>query len=152
MLFTNLSFVIFQLQLSRVQYAPSMDWKDSASFVLPLVHAIPTNITQLVERRDPPPSPVLVAINEHLRRFFDFSAHNHNNGDCLMFAAVRDLLTNFVLPTDQPAQPNQQIPHQGMSPAPGQVGSSPSPMMHSPMPNMNQGGGQPQGYGMAPNQ
>lgn len=129
-----------------------MDWKDSVSLVLPLVYAISTNITQLVERREQPLSPILMAVHDQLRRFSEYSTHNNPNGECLLFAVVRDLLSNFALPTDPPVT-NQQSANQIISSPAGQVGSSPSPMMHSPMQNMNQSGGQPnQSYGMAQNQ
>lgn len=125
-----------------------MDWKDSATLVLPLVHVVNTNLTQMVERREVA-SPIALAASEQLRRFSEYTPHN---GECLLFAAVRDLVMNFTLPTDQQVPPNQQIPNQIIpSPVP-QVGSSPSPMMHSPMQNMNQPGGPPQPYGMGPNQ
>lgn len=146
-----------QLQLTRNQYTPNMDaWKDTTTLVLPLVHVTNSNITQLVERREQPTSPIVIAASEQLRRFSEYSVQAAHTGECLLFAAVRDLLTNFTLPTEQAAAINPQIANQ-IAPSPvGPVGSSPSPMMHSPMPNMNQqqGGQQapPQGYGMPPNQ
>lgn len=126
-----------------------MEWKDSATLVLPLVHVITSNITQLVERREQATSPIVIAASEQLRRFSEYSHQNQmQNGECLLFAAVRDLLSSFALPTDQPTPPNQQITNQIVPSPVGQIGSSPSPMMHSPMQNINQSGGQPQSYGM----
>lgn len=145
---------MLQLQLTRAQYMPGMDaWKDATTLVLPLVHVTTSNITQLVERREQATSPIVIAASEQLRRFSEYSVQAHT-GECLLFAAVRDLLTNFTLPTDQASPINPQIANQMVSSPAGPVGSSPSPMMHSPMQNTNHPGQQapPQGYGMAPNQ
>lgn len=129
-----------------------MEWKDSATLVLPLVHVITSNITQLVERREQATSPIVIAASEQLRRFSEYSLQTQmQNGECLLFAAVRDLLSSFALPTDQPTPANQQIANQIVPSPVGQM-NSPSPMMHSPMQNINQSGGQPQSYGMGPNQ
>lgn len=110
-----------------------MDWKDSVSLVLPLVHVVTKNLTQLVNR-EPVSSPIAIAINEQLKRFADYNMHT---GECSLFPAVRDLLMNFILPNEMPIgmQPQQM---QSMA----AMGMSPNPMMHSPMqpmlPNMMQ--------------
>lgn len=148
-------YSIFQIQLTRALYPPGMDvWKDSTSLVLPLVHVMSTNITQLVERREQANSPIIHAASEQLRRFSEYSMPAAHNGECLLFAAVRDLLTNFTLPTDQTAPINPQIANQIVPSPVGPVGNSPNPMMHSPMQNMNQPGqlAPPQGYGIQANQ
>lgn len=120
-----------QLQLTRIPYMPGMDWKDSVTLVLPLVHVVTKNLTQLVSRENVS-SPIAHAVNEQLKRFSDYNVHS---GECSLFPAVRDLLTNFILPNEMPpTMPNQM----GVS---SPMVGSPNPMMHSPMQAqaMNQG-------------
>lgn len=110
---------------------PGMEWKDSVTLVLPLVHVVTKNLTQLVSRENVQ-SPIVHAVNEHLKRFAEYTAHS---GECSLFPAVRDLLMNFILPNEiSPALPNQIV----SSP----MGASP---MHSPMQPMNQPGNAPIG-------
>lgn len=107
---------------------PGMEWKDSVTLVLPLVHVVTKNITQLVTK-DNITSPIAHALNEQLKRFSDYNAHS---GECSLFPAVRDLLMNFILPNEMPPAMANQIVSSPM-------GASPNPMMHSPMQAMNQG-------------
>lgn len=110
-----------------------MDWKDSLSLTLPLVHVVNKNLTQMANR-DSGLSPVTIAINEHLKRFADYNMHL---GECSLFPAVRDLLMNFTLPNEMippgmaPQPMPSPMPNQMLAPSP--VGASPNPMMHSPM-------------------
>lgn len=124
---TILNIPTFQLQLTRVPYMHQMDQKDAVTLALPLVHVVTKNLTQLV--RENGSSPIAHALNEHLKRFSDYTAHS---GECSLFPAVRDLLMNFILPNEIPPSLSNQI----SSP----MGASPNPMMHSPMQAMNQGG------------
>lgn len=110
---------------------PGMDWKDSVTLVLPLVHVVTKNLTQLVSRENVS-SPIAHAVNEQLKRFSDYNAHS---GECSLFPAVRDLLMNFILPNEMPPALASQIVS---SPMGAQI-ASPNPMMHSPMQGMNQG-------------
>lgn len=136
-----------------------MEWKDSATLVLPLVYVVNSNITQLVERREQAPSPIAIAASEQLRRFSEYPNHS---GECSLFPAVRDLLMNFTMPNETPIPQSQQISNQIAQSPVGQLGSSPNPMLqHSPMQSMNQVGGNVNGgtgnqpsqmYGMGPNQ
>lgn len=122
----------FQLQLTRVPYMQQMDQKDAVTLALPLVYVVTKNLTQLVSRENVS-SPIAHALNEHLKRFADYTIHS---GECSLFPAVRDLLMNFILPNElPPVLPNQLV----SSP----MGASPNPMMHSPMQGMNQGGNPP---------
>lgn len=107
---------------------PGMDWKDSVTLVLPLVHVVTKNLTQLVSRENVS-SPIAHAVNEQLKRFSDYNAHS---GECSLFPAVRDLLMNFILPNEMPPSMLNQIVSSPM-------GASPNPMMHSPMQVMAQG-------------
>lgn len=100
--------------------------------VLPLIYDVSTNITQLAEKRDPGPASAITAASHQLKRFAEYP----NMNECSLFPAVRDLLANLVLPSEQ-----QQMQHQQMtqSPAPGGVTptqqiQSPAMQMHSPMP------------------
>lgn len=101
-----------------------MDWKDSVSLVIPLVHVVTKNLTQLVSRPENVSSPIAIAINEHLKRFADYNAHS---GECSLFPAIRDLLMNFTLNEMPPALQAQQMPNQIVpSPVGPPIGSSPS--------------------------
>lgn len=106
---------------------PGMDWKDSVTLVLPLVHVVTKNLTQLVSRENVS-SPIAHAVNEQLKRFSDYNAHS---GECSLFPAVRDLLMNFILPNEMPPSMPTQI-------VSSPIGASPNPMMHSPMQAMSQ--------------
>lgn len=123
---------------------PGMDWKDSVTLVLPIVHVVTKNLTQLVSRENVS-SPIAHAVNEQLKRFSDYNAHS---GECSLFPAVRDLLMNFMLPNEMPPSMMNQMVSSPMV-------ASPNPMMHSPMqvmgqgpPNVPPGMGVPQPYGM----
>lgn len=112
-----------------------MDWKDSVSLVLPLVHVVNKNLTQLVNR-DNITSPITIALNEQLKRFSEYGMQMN---ECSLFPAVRDLLMNFTLPNEMPlGMQSQQIPN-----LPTPMGMSPNPMLHSPMQPMNQNIGPP---------
>lgn len=69
------------------------------SLVLPLVYDVSTNLTQLVEKRDPGPATTLTAASMQLKRFAEYGL-SHN--ECSLFPAVRDLLANLILPTEPP--------------------------------------------------
>lgn len=94
------------------------------SLVLPLVYDVQTNMTAVAEKRDTVPMPGLTAASQLLKHFATY-----HHGECSLFPAVRELLLNFVLPSE-PQQP---------SPGPGQVQQIQSPAMQM------QQGGQP-GY------
>lgn len=87
---------------------PGMEWKDSASLVLPMVYDVSSNITQLAERRETGgfiQSISTSAVSNMLRRFAEYSPHH---GECSIFPAVRDLLMNLTLPNEpQPPPPPQ---------------------------------------------
>lgn len=122
--------------MTRVNFIHGIDQKDAVTLVLPLVHVVTKNLTQLVSRENVS-TPIAHAVNEHLKRFSDYTAHS---GECSLFPAVRDLIMNFILPNEiSPGLQNQIV----NSP----MGASPNPMMHSPMQAMNQGGNPP-GMGM----
>lgn len=122
--FDNKSYRSFhlQLQMTRVPFMPGMDWKDSVTLVLPLVHVVTKNLTQLVSRENVS-SPIAHAVNEQLKRFSDYNVHS---GECSLFPAVRDLLMNFMLPNEMPPSMINQMVNSPMV-------ASPNPMMHSPM-------------------
>lgn len=82
------------------------------SLVLPLIYDVSTNLTQLAEKRDAGPASAMAAASLQLKRFAEYP----NMSECSVFPAVRDLLANLTLPSEQ---------HQA-SPTPAQ--------MHSPMP------------------
>ncbi|XP_052862208.1 mediator of RNA polymerase II transcription subunit 14 isoform X2 [Anopheles cruzii] len=162
--------ILFFIQITRIPYLPNMEWKDAVTMLLPMVYDMNMNHTTLAERREPMPPQLTSAVSAHLRRFSECSVLQQ--GECSLFPAVRDLLLTLTLPNEPPVPgqmpiqlggvmqqgggpggpgvpmggPNAVPPSQGVP----QVGSSPNPMMHSPMQQqqMGAGGGQPGGnYG-----
>jgi len=92
------SACFLQLQITRI----GMSYQgETPSLVLPFVYDVTTNITQLAERRDlsPPPSAITGA-SMQLKRFAEFNNMAVNQTECSLFPAVRDLLTNFTLPSE----------------------------------------------------
>lgn len=88
-----------------------MELKDCVSLVLPMVFDVSSNITQLAERRETggfTQSMSTAAVSNMLRRFAEYSAHQNN--ECSIFPAVRDLLMNLTLPNEP--QPPPQSVHQ----------------------------------------
>ena len=84
-----------------------MDWKDSASLVLPMIYDVSSNLTQLAERREPGQSVGLTSeASSILRRF---SECQHNN-ECSLFPAVRNLLLTLKLPNEPQPPPQIQNP------------------------------------------
>ncbi|KNC27173.1 hypothetical protein FF38_13837 [Lucilia cuprina] len=136
--------ILFFLQITRIPYN-GKEWKDSPSLVLPMVYDLSSNLTQLAEKREQVQSPAAVAASTLLRRFSEYGVQH---GQCSLFPAVRDLLTNLQLPNDVPP------PNQAIGPPVGpMVGSSPNPIMHSPMQQMGGPVGPPQvgpGYAQIP--
>lgn len=152
--------LLFFIQISR---STDMDWRDNVTMLLPMVYDMTVNHTQLAERREQVTPQLTSAVSAHLRRFAE--SHVLQQGECSLFPAVRDLLLNLSLPNEQP--PSGQMPNQmgpmgslplganpgqmggqiAPSPVGNQVGSSPNPMMHSPM-QMGAAGQQPNYGGM----
>uniref|UniRef100_A0A146LY05 Mediator of RNA polymerase II transcription subunit 14 n=4 Tax=Lygus hesperus TaxID=30085 RepID=A0A146LY05_LYGHE len=117
--------ILFFLQLTRVMSysgggAPPPGMEVPSLFI-PLVYDVSTNNIQLPDKRDPGPS-VTASANLLLKRFSDC---NTMHSECSIFPAVRDLLMNFTLPSEQ-----QQV---ASSPV-GVMMQSPAGMMHSPIP------------------
>ncbi|CAD7082039.1 unnamed protein product [Hermetia illucens] len=140
------SKILFFLQITRIPYH-GQDWKDSPSLVLPMIYDSSSNVTQLAERREQVQSPATNPVSAQLRQFSEYGAQP---GECSLFPAVRDLLANLTFMNDNPPPPPMGMP---IVPSPvGPVGSSPGPMMNSPMQTMGQGGPPQQVYGMGPNQ
>lgn len=125
----NIRFSFAQLQISR----------ESITLVLPLVHIVTKNLTQLVSR-DNISSPIALTINEQLKRFSDYNAHS---GECSLYPAVRDILMNFSLPNEM----SPGIVNQIVAPP---MGVSPNPIMHSPMHGMPHPGNVGMGVPMQP--
>ncbi|XP_001354245.3 mediator of RNA polymerase II transcription subunit 14 isoform X1 [Drosophila pseudoobscura] len=123
--------ILFFLQITKIPFN-GKDWKDSPSLVLPIVYDITMNLTQMAERREQVPSPMMTAASTLLRRFSEF---NSQQNQCSLFPAITDLLTNLQLATDMPQPPpNQAIGPPvgvgvGVGVGIGVVGSSPNPMM-----------------------
>lgn len=125
---------------------PGMDYKEVPTLALPFIYDIQNNSTTLAERKELGPSNVTSAVIHHIRRFAEYGGVQHN--ECTLFPTIRDLLTNLTSSNEPPAPIN--IQNQIVQSPVGPVGSSPGPMMHSPMPPMGQGGPQQASYGMGP--
>ncbi|TDG47352.1 hypothetical protein AWZ03_006211 [Drosophila navojoa] len=144
--------ILFFLHITRIPYN-GKDWKDSPSLVLPIVHDIAANLTQVAEKREQVQPPLMAAASTLLRGFADYGVQQNR---CSLFPAVTELLTNLAV--DQPAPP----PNQAIG-APvglggvvgvgvGVVGASPNTMMpmqqlqpqvgHGPQLGPNPGGPQ----------
>ncbi|XP_021960036.1 mediator of RNA polymerase II transcription subunit 14 isoform X1 [Folsomia candida] len=103
--------------------------------VLPLIHELTANSTQLAEKRavGPPPTEYIV-ISEQLRRFVQF----HHSMECSIFPAVQDLLMNLTLPPEsgpgsvQMQQQQQMQQMQGPPMIPPQMGQMGGPPFASP--------------------
>lgn len=74
------------------------------SLVIPMVYDVNANITQLAERRDATGTITSSATNTAsllLRRFAELHKANAAvSGECTIFPAIRELLTNYVMPMD----------------------------------------------------
>ncbi|KYN27989.1 Mediator of RNA polymerase II transcription subunit 14 [Trachymyrmex cornetzi] len=133
------SKILFFLQITRLGISYQ---GETPSLVLPFVHDVNTNITQLADRRDltPPPS-AIAAASMQLKRFAEYGA---NQSECSLFPAVRDLLANFTLPSEPPVI-SQVVPSAaGTQVASAQQIQNTAMQMHSPM---AAGQGPPQGPG-----
>ncbi|CAL1677681.1 unnamed protein product [Lasius platythorax] len=131
------SKILFFLQLTRI----GMSYPGETSFVLPFVYDVTTNLTQLAERRDL--SPAITAASMQLKRFAEYGA---NQSECSLFPAVRDLLTNFTLPSEPPVISQVVASPAGNQVPPAQQIQNAAMQMHSPMAG---GQGPPQGpYGI----
>lgn len=100
---------------------------DGASLILPLVYDVGSNVTQLAERRDPSGGgsshgPVAQTASMMLKRFNECGhMMGMQPGDCSIFPAVRDLLTNLTLPNEPPAMAANQVAMQQAQQQPSQM-------------------------------
>nr|XP_024219259.1 mediator of RNA polymerase II transcription subunit 14 [Halyomorpha halys] len=112
--------ILFFLQLTRIGYMEPM------SLVLPLVYDISNNMTQLAEKRDPGSGSAITAASMLLKRFLDCT---NLHSECSLFPAVRDLLANLTLPSENQVVASSPV---GVMMGQGQM-QSPASMMHSPI-------------------
>lgn len=135
---------------------------DGASVVLPLVYDFTNNITQLAERRETATGnmgglgPLAHTASMMLKRFAECShMMGLQPGECSIYPAIRDLLSNLTLPNEPPAMAvgvnapvNTMVP-MGLGSGPGMAGGmvagpgTPMNAMQSPM--QMQGGPMMQG-------
>lgn len=138
--------ILFFLQITRIGITYNSN--EVPSLVLPLVYDTATNLTQLAEKRDAGPASAISAASLHMKRFAEF-ALNHN--ECSIFPAIRDLMSNFVLPSEP--QPQMSPASMNMHPQMTAGGPVPSPLMGQHMMNQNPGmvGQNPNMVGPNPN-
>lgn len=84
---------IFQLQLTRIGLTLPQG-KEPFSILVPLFYEINPNTISLAERALSS-TPQQTAISGMLKRFAEY--HQKHN-ECAIFPAVRELMTNLVLP------------------------------------------------------
>ncbi|GFO03550.1 mediator of RNA polymerase ii transcription subunit 14 [Plakobranchus ocellatus] len=86
--------IIFMLQLTRIglNVGPG-----EQSIVVPLMYELATNTLSRVEKANTQPSPAMQAVTTMLNRF---AVHYQQNPvkECVILPAVKELLTNLVLP------------------------------------------------------
>ena len=88
-----------QQQQQQQQQPPPPPSNEPATVIVPLLYDTNTSIIQLAELRTvQPQSPVNIAISQMLKRFFEFNAQKVQQGECLLHAAVRELMANLVVP------------------------------------------------------
>lgn len=66
-----------------------------------MIYDLNSNITQLAEKREQPQSASSLAANTLLRRFSEYGTQH---GQCSLFPAVREILTNLQLPNEASSQ------------------------------------------------
>lgn len=88
--------ILIVLQLTRLN-APTPPGHENQTVFVPLVYEPSNNSIQLMEQRAPntPPSQTSTAINNVLKRFLNF---NTNPNVCVLYPAVRELVTNLIVP------------------------------------------------------
>ncbi|XP_052810781.1 mediator of RNA polymerase II transcription subunit 14-like isoform X2 [Mya arenaria] len=90
--------MILMLQLTQIQppSQPGQPQREPISITIPLLYSIQDNNITLVEKGTTNTNHNLVHVSQHLKRYMD--SRFHQSGECAIFPAVRDLLTNLVLP------------------------------------------------------
>lgn len=87
-----------------IDVPPIHQFDERPSLVIPMVYDVNANITQLAERRDSTGTITSSATNsasQLLRRFAEqHKANAAVSGECTIFPAVRELLTNYVMPME----------------------------------------------------
>ena len=85
-----------QLQLTRIGVSVPPGG-EAQTIVIPILYDT-SNITQMAEQRSagaPPPTQSSIAVSNMLKRFSDF---NSQSSECSILPAVRELMTNLVIP------------------------------------------------------
>lgn len=88
---------ILQLQLTRIG-VPTPQNTEPQTVIVPVLHIIGNNTTQVAEQRTMPNIPstaAIVAMKNMMKRFHDFNP-DHNR--CTIFPSVRELVANLVIP------------------------------------------------------
>ncbi|XP_014680674.1 PREDICTED: mediator of RNA polymerase II transcription subunit 14-like [Priapulus caudatus] len=95
---TTKNKILFYLHLTRVGMALPVN-VEPQTIVVPIVYETQANQTLLADPRglQMPPVTANSIISTMLKRFAEF--HNNQMGECSIFPAVQDLLTNLVIPT-----------------------------------------------------
>ncbi|WAR07451.1 MED14-like protein [Mya arenaria] len=85
------------LQLTQIQppSQPGQPQREPISITIPLLYSIQDNNITLVEKGTTNTNHNLVHVSQHLKRYMD--SRFHQSGECAIFPAVRDLLTNLII-------------------------------------------------------
>ncbi|XP_052229673.1 mediator of RNA polymerase II transcription subunit 14-like [Dreissena polymorpha] len=91
--------MVLMLQLTRIlgPAMPGQPAPEPLSLTIPLLYNIQDNNITLVEKGTNNINHNLTLVSQHLKRFQD--SRFHANQECAIYPAVRDLLTNLVLPS-----------------------------------------------------
>ncbi|KAI0224052.1 Mediator of RNA polymerase II transcription subunit 14 [Lamellibrachia satsuma] len=97
----NNTKILFMVQLTRIGVAvpPGVE---SQNIVIPILYDHTMNTTQMLEQRPSEPTQANLAVSNMLKRFAEF---NPNPNGCSIFPAMRELLTNLVVPMPGMNQP-----------------------------------------------
>ncbi|CAD6234893.1 GSCOCG00007749001-RA-CDS [Cotesia congregata] len=89
--------ILFFLKITKIENQNETK-RETPSLILPLLYDCSTNIMNLFEKKNPVPKPILSAVSMHLKRFAEFTKLQV----CSIFPAVRNLIIDFTLPSEQP--------------------------------------------------
>ena len=92
--YLNKAAVTFELQLQLTRIGLQVP-QEPQSITIPLLYDIANNSITLVEKEPSLPNPNLQQVMQMLKRFMD---RYHQSQECAIYPAVRELMTNLVLP------------------------------------------------------
>ncbi|XP_072035034.1 mediator of RNA polymerase II transcription subunit 14-like isoform X2 [Amphiura filiformis] len=86
--------ILFFIQLTRIGLTVPQG-QEPQTVVIPILHDIQSNTTQHADLRNSPVTPSMHSVQNMMKRFNELYT---NKTDCTIFAAVKDLMANLVIP------------------------------------------------------